>query len=304
VDRLRGVEILETGDEAQVENLLRELAKSRSWVEQLVLPTLQDEWIPWLLELKELRELTVLGPHAVTDAGLSSLCGNSAKQQHMTVLAFQGVEFNRNILGNEALRAISDLRRLEFLEVHSSKITGSTLDLVAMHCLHLKHLNLAHCAINDTSLPHRWAASLNHLDLSGCVLQGDGLLRVGNSLKSLESLNLSRNRLEETHVKTLAALANLRVCTLQNLPQISESLVREFLETAVQLRLLDLRGNTGLSEPDVERLRALANARDIQLLMGPLDPVPAAAVTSADCPPEGGDGPMEWLGCLSDTLRG
>ncbi|MFM8221122.1 MAG: hypothetical protein ACKOJF_19600, partial [Planctomycetaceae bacterium] len=65
-------------------------------------------------------------------------------------------------------------------------------------------------------------------------------------------------------------------------PQISESLVREFLETAVQLRLLDLRGNTGLSEPDVERLRAMANARDIQLLMGPLDPVPAAAVTSAD----------------------
>ncbi|MFM8581979.1 MAG: hypothetical protein ACKOFW_10800, partial [Planctomycetaceae bacterium] len=70
-----------------------------------------------------------------------------------------------------------------------------------------------------------------------------------------------------------------------------------------QLRLLDLRGNTGLSEPDVERLRALANARDIQLLMGPLDPVPAAAVTLADCPPEGGEAPREWRRFLSTTLR-
>jgi len=281
-DRLRSVEIPANTPEDLVANLLRELAKSKYWVERLVLPTMRDEWIAWLLELRELRELTVVGPHALTDAGLQMLCANPIKQQRMTVLALQAVEGNRNVLGNESIRAISDLRRLEFVEVHSSKITGSTLDLVAMHCNHLRHLNLAHCAIDDTTVPHRWAASLQHLDLSGCVLQGDGLLRVGNSLKSLETLNLSRNRLDEQHLKSLSVLSNLRVCTLQNLPLISESLVLELLENSVQLRQLDLRGNAGLSEPDMDRLRALAHAREIQLLLGPIEPESAGAVLSAN----------------------
>lgn len=289
-DRLRSVEIPANTPDDLVANLLRELAKSKYWVERLVLPTLRDEWITWLLELRELRELTVVGPHALTDAGLQMLCANPIKQQRMTVLALQAVEGNRNVLGNESLRAISDLRRLEFVEVHSSKITGSTLDLVAMHCNHLRHLNLAHCAIDDTTVPHRWAASLQHLDLSGCVLQGDGLLRVGNSLKSLETLNLSRNRLDEQHLKSLSVLSNLRVCTLQNLPLISESLVLELLENSVQLRQLDLRGNAGLSEPDMDRLRALAHAREIQLLLGPIEPESAGAVISANCfPPADGE---------------
>ena len=292
-DRLRSVEIPANTPEELVANLLRELAKSKYWVERLVLPTMRDEWIAWLLELRELRELTVVGPHALTDAGLQMLCANPTKQQRMTVLALQAVEGNHNILGNESIRAISDLRRLEFVEVHSSKITGSTLDLVAMHCNHLRHLNLAQCAIDDTTIPHRWAATLQHLDLSGCVLQGDGLLRVGNSLKSLETLNLSRNRLDEQHLKTLSVLSNLRVCTLQNLPLISESLVLELLENSVQLRQLDLRGNAGLSEPDMERLRALAHAREIQLLLGPIEPESAGAVLSANSQPPGrGDDPV------------
>ncbi|MFN5297663.1 MAG: hypothetical protein ACK5HA_05140, partial [Planctomycetaceae bacterium] len=100
--------------------------------------------------------------------------------------------------------------------------------------------------------------------------------------KSLETLNLSRNRLDEQHLKSLSVLSNLRVCTLQNLPLISESLVLELLENSVQLRQLDLRGNAGLSEPDMDRLRALAHAREIQLLLGPIEPESAGAVLSAN----------------------
>jgi len=270
-DRLVAVLIPEGASEEDLRSVLRELAYSKLWVERLQVPTLNEELLSLLLELKNLSDLDVTGPHQLTDAALIRLCQDDAKRRHMRTLRLRGLRGNERILGDATILALSDLRKLKVLELHSSGVTGKGLQWIAEHCAELQSLDLSQCAIDDTMVPHRWSSDqLQYLNLSGCVLQGEGVVRVSQSLRNLETIDLSWNGLGTDHILSLRKLNRLKKCILQGVRGSSEQLVRELITDLVQLELLDLRDTGGLDAEAIARLSEFAQNQGVELLLGPM----------------------------------
>lgn len=133
----------------------------------------------------------------------------------------------KTAIGDEALGAISQLRRLRLLDLGSNSIKGEGIRFLASLPL-LERLSVANSNVNDNVVGELFSMeTLRVLDLSGTPITGKCMSAISPD-SNLRELNLAFTNVDDSALLSLANVQTLAKLTIYGCKAISNSAIDEF----------------------------------------------------------------------------
>ncbi|CAL6085373.1 leucine-rich_repeat domain-containing protein [Hexamita inflata] len=175
---------------------------------------------------------------------------------------------------------------VKFKKLHSLNVSKNKVDLTHIHCVtSITELSMGGCGLKNIDQLQS-LINLEDLDLSSNILENQQLKNLF-TFNKLHSLNVSKNKVDLTHIHKVTSLTKLtmQTCYLSNIDQITSLVNLEKLVLSFNQNVLFKHNNItesvkkcGLN--NIDQISSLANLKDLDLSGNNIDISPLYQVNS------------------------
>lgn len=215
-----------------------------------------DEWMPHVAKLKNLKSLRFTNNGKLTDAGMEQLAGLNQLQN----FSFVGTQIT-----GRAYARFEGFTQLTRVSHRGSRIDDEGLKELCAHLPNLESISLAHAKFTDAGAHHLAKLSkLKGLEI-GALATPAALQHITNL--PLEYLQLGEGFDKSESLQIVAKIKSLQRLTLNNCKETTDGDLQT-LAAMKQLRSLEL-GGLPLTEERVSQLAGFAFLKDLRLANRP-----------------------------------